>query len=47
MQVISQILIIIGLKASGKSKGLALISKVWRDNGHVLDIDLKKEVASQ
>ena len=41
-EVITQVLIIIGPKDSGKSRGLTLISKSWIDKGHaVLDINLK------
>ena len=40
-EVITQVLIIIGLKDSGKSKGLTLMSESWIDKGHAaLDINL-------
>ena len=42
LEVIDQVLMIIGPKDIGKSEGLSLISKAWRNNGHlVLDIDFK------
>lgn len=42
LEVIDRVLIIIGLKDSGKSEGLTLISKAWRNSVHlVLDIDFK------
>lgn len=40
--LIREVLIIIGPKDSGKSEGLALMSKVWRNMGRViLDVTLK------
>ena len=42
LEVIDQVLIIIGPKDSGKSEGLSLISKAWRNKSHlVLDINFK------
>ena len=42
LEVIDRVLIIIGPKDSGKSEGLSLISKAWRNNGHlVLDINFE------
>ena len=42
LEVIDRVLIIIGPKDIGKSEGLSLISKAWRNNGHlVLDINFE------